>query len=258
MLEIKDVSTICNSTEDKITGPVSLQVAKGEICSVIGPSGCGKTSLLRALAGITAPYWGSIQIDGIELDPNKFTISYIPKDYGFLKFKTIKENCLFQLKIRGISYNNYYAERFDFLTQTLRIENLLEMYPMQLTMGQLQSAAIVRSLVVQPDLLLMDEPLSPLDSLTRESAQNILKQVLKEFNPTTLLVTHNIEEAIFLGNRVIVLAPATGKVIADITAMFNEDADRDSEKFNEISSIIRQLIKEELGERNNEKSHNIC
>lgn len=260
MLELKDVSAYLEDAagRNRVFGPLSLQVQTGEICTIIGPSGCGKTSLLRTLAGLEESFDGSIQMDGKYLKPITSKIAYVPQTFGLLEFKTVRENILLPLKIRDISINKELIWRFYYLTGRLNIEDILDEYPAQLSISQRQSIAIARSLVMKPDLLLMDEPFCSLDSLSRECAQKKLKEILMEFGTTTLMVTHSIEEAIYLGNRVIVLSSGAGKIIADITALDSRDEDRVSTRFVKLTSIIRQLIKEDWRENRYEKNNNIC
>ncbi len=259
MLELSNVSTYFDDAtgSHSVFGPLDIQVSTGETCTIIGPSGCGKTSLLKTIAGLKSCYKGNILMNGEPLTPRNFKISYIPYGYGLLRFKTIKDNILLPLKIRNVQINKEVIFLLHYLTNQLNIESILDKYPECLTNWELQSTAIARGLIMKPDVLLMDEPFSNLDLLSRECAQKKLKKILREFNITTLLVTHSIEEAIFLGNRVIVLSSGTGRIIADITGLSSWDEDRSSARFIKIVSILRQLIKEDWRHDRYEKIQNI-
>jgi NitT/TauT family transport system ATP-binding protein len=260
MLEIKNMGVYFETNSNRILalGPLNLQAENGEICTIIGPPGCGKTTLLRTLAGVITDFQGSIKIRGTTLNPMQNKIAYIPQNYGLFKWKTIKENCLLPIRIRNLPVNEETILVLNNLAKQLSIVEILDQYPDQVSCGQLQNAAIARSLVLKPDLLLMDEPFSSLDSFTRQSEQSVLKNVLRQYKVTTLIVTHSIEEAIILGDRVIVLSSGSGKVIADITALHNKDYNSTSNRYIKLTSIIRQLIKEEWRENKDEKNTCVC
>ncbi len=258
MLELKEVSAyINNSASERIFGPVNLQVANGEICTIIGPSGCGKTSLLKTIAGINNRYDGKVSLNSSPLIPRKSKISYIPHNYGLLSHLTLKDNILLPLKIKKLAINKEIIFRLHYLASMLSIENLLDKYPLQASNWELQSSAIARGLIVEPEVLLMDDPFSKLDLIDRECAQEKLKKLLREHSTITLFVTHSIEESIYLGNRVIVFSSGAGKIIADITALQTCDEDRTSGRFVKLTSIIRQLIKKDWRENQYEKVQNI-
>jgi ABC-type nitrate/sulfonate/bicarbonate transport system ATPase subunit len=260
MLEIKNMSAYFGTIADRnrAVGPLNLHVENGEICTIIGPPGCGKTTLLRTLAGVIKDFQGSMKINGTTLNPFHNKIAYIPQEYGLFKWKTIKENCLLPIKIRNLPVKDETINVLNNLAKQLQIIEILDRYPTQVSEGQLQNAAIARSLIMKPDILLMDEPFSSLDLVTRQVAQSILKDVLRYFKVTTLIVTHSIEEAISLGDRVIVLSSGSGKVIADITALHSKDYSNTSNRYIKLTSIIRQLIKEEWRKNKDEKNTSVC
>ncbi|HEX2924766.1 MAG TPA: ATP-binding cassette domain-containing protein [Ruminiclostridium sp.] len=260
MLEIKDVSVYyeTDGRKPRVAGPITLQVPNGQTCAVIGPSGCGKTSLLRVLAGVNSSFTGSVKLDGTDLTPVLHKIAYIPQNSGFLRWKTIRNNCLLPVKVRKIPLDGEIYSRLEQITRQLDIDGILDRYPFQVSGGQLQRAAVARSLIIKPDLLLMDEPFSSLDALSRESAQNMLRCVLGKFMSAVILVTHSIEEAVFLADRVIVLSSFPGKIIADITTLSREIGDRSAVRYSELASIVRQLIKEEREGNSEKKVNSVC
>ncbi|WP_242835666.1 ABC transporter ATP-binding protein [Ruminiclostridium josui] len=255
-----EVSIYYDSKGEKkhVAGPITLKVSTSETCAIIGPSGCGKTSLLRILAGVQNNFIGKVRIDGEELKPTKHRIAYIPQNSGFLRWKTIRNNCLLPVKIRKVPLNEEVYSRLTEITRRMEIEDILDRYPSQVSGGQLQRAAVARSLILKPDILLMDEPFSALDALTREYTQNMLRSVLRDFKATTVLVTHSIEEAIFLADRVIVLSASPGKIIGDITTLSSEYEDRSAVRYTKLVAIIRQLIKDEWDENSEEESNSVC
>ncbi len=260
MLEMRDVSIYyeSNGEQQQVAGPITLQVANSETCAIIGPSGCGKTSLLRIMAGVQNNFEGRVRLDGEDLKPTLHRIAYIPQNSGFLRWKTIRNNCLLPVKIRKLPLDREVYSRLREITNRMEIEDILDRYPSQVSGGQLQRAAVARSLMIKPDLLLMDEPFSALDALTREYAQNMLRCVLKDFKATAVLVTHSIEEAVFLADRVIVLSASPGKIIADITTLSSEYEDRSAVRYTKLTAIVRQLIKDEWEGNCEEEGNSVC
>ncbi|MGE5591983.1 MAG: ABC transporter ATP-binding protein [Bacillota bacterium] len=197
-----------------LTG-VSFSLAPGQSCAVIGPSGCGKSTLLYVLAGLLAPGQGRVRVAGEEVRPRRPETALVLQDFGLLPWKTVWHNAALGLEIRRLPR----AEQVNRVEEALRRVGLWEArhrFPSQLSGGQRQRVAIARSLCLQPDLLLMDEPFSALDALTREDLQDLLLTAWRTYNPTLVLVTHSIEEAVFLGQRVLVLSPHPGRVVAEI------------------------------------------
>ena len=186
------------------------QASAGDAWAVIGPSGCGKTTLLYLISGLYQPSTGMIAVAG-ERVPRKDRgrTGLILQEYGLLPWATVQGNVELGLRIRqfyGLSDLDHAAsERVAFWLDRLGISGLRDKYPAQISGGQRQRAAIARTLVVQPDVLLMDEPFSSLDALTREDLQNVVLELQAEMGITTVVVTHNIEEAVLLGRRILVL-----------------------------------------------------
>ncbi len=196
----------------------SWHVAPGERWAVIGPSGCGKTTLLYLIAGLRQPTAGTIRVDGVPVTRPRASIGLILQDYGLLPWATVWENAALGMRLgrfyarkRGDGPARPYPppdippERVDYWLERLGIAELRDHYPSQLSGGQRQRTAIARTLVLEPRVLLMDEPFSSLDALTREDLQNLMVELAAEVQLTTVLVTHSIEEAVFLGRRILVL-----------------------------------------------------
>ncbi len=180
------------------------RVEAGQSWAVIGPSGCGKTTLLYLLAGLRRPTAGTIIIDGRRVAAPRPGTGLILQDYGLLPWATVWENAALGLKIRSVNGHER-RRRVNFWLKRLGIEAVRAHYPGQISGGQRQRTAIARTLALNPDLLLMDEPFSSLDALTREELQNLAVELRTETGTTTIIVTHNIEEAVFLGQHILVL-----------------------------------------------------
>ena len=196
----------------------TLHIDKGEAWTIIGPSGCGKTTLLSLLAGMLHPTSGSVVIAGEKIVRARPRTGLVLQDHGLLPWATVAGNTALGLTIR-----NYYgpdgihspvdmeADRglptadIDYWLEWLGISHLKEKYPAELSRGQRQRAAIARTLVLQPDLLLMDEPFSALDAPIREELQKVMNGFHQETGLTSITVTHDIEEAVVLGEKILVL-----------------------------------------------------
>ena len=195
---------------------VSLEIRRGGISAIVGPSGCGKTSIVRALAGLVAPSAGSIRIDGEELAGQRRSTAVIFQDYGLLPWKTVEGNAELPLLLRGVPRADRKA-RASALLAELGSSGFGRYYPAQLSGGMEQRLAIARALAADPDLLLMDEPFSSLDALTRENLQDSLVSIVERHGVSALIVTHSIEEAAYLAERVYVMAgQLPGGIVAAI------------------------------------------
>jgi NitT/TauT family transport system ATP-binding protein len=193
----------------------SLDVSEGSIYSIIGPSGCGKSTLLHILAGIFTGYSGEALIDGKRPNPKHLSIGLVPQNYGLLPWKRVKENIFLPGVIKKSLSDREYTE--DILA-ALDLQSLLRRYPHELSGGQRQRVALARSFIQKPDLLLMDEPFSALDALTAERSQQLFLDIWQKHRVTTLFVTHNINEAINIGNRVVLLTPLPGQIARILTS----------------------------------------
>jgi len=186
---------------------VSFDVEEGEFVTVVGPSGCGKTTTLRMIAGLEEPTSGNIRIDGEDitsLPAFERDIGVVFQDYALFPHKTVAENIAFGLKMRGKSE----AEQQEAVDEMLRIINLEgydDEYPHECSGGEQQRVAVARALAFDPDLVLMDEPLSNLDKKLRQSMRTELKRIQKETGVTTIYVTHNQTEALSMGDHLIVM-----------------------------------------------------
>lgn len=221
---------------------ISFSLRKGSSLAVIGPSGCGKSSLLFIIAGLIKPSAGKIFIDGRVPDGTNADTALILQDYGLFPWKTVYENACLGLKIRGF---NKRARR-DIVMPILGKLGLAEFarhFPSQLSGGQRQRVAIARSLALNPKLLLMDEPLSSLDALTRENLQKFILDIWAKHRLTLILVTHNIEEAAFLGSRILVMSERPGKVVDIIeNPLVGTPGFRQSNAYHQLCSGLRGLL----------------
>lgn len=223
MIEIRNL-TFAYPSEANLFESFSLTVERGERCSVIGPSGCGKTTLLYLLSRLLIPEGGEIRIDGqISRRPRPET-GLVLQDHGLLPWSTAGRNVALGFDLRRFyGPDGLHAppgsrldrEAVQEIVQTwlqrLGIEALRHKYPNQLSRGQRQRTALARTLALAPDLLLMDEPFSALDAPTRKDLQDLVIELNREQGLTCLTVTHSIEEAVFMGQKILILSRATNR-----------------------------------------------
>lgn len=214
---------------------VSFALPVGETLAVVGPSGCGKTTLLSLIAGLAAPSHGRLQVAGRPAEPRRPGTALIMQDYGLLPWKTVRQNVALGLQIRGQS-----TEPADRALKEVGLADLGRRWPHQLSGGQRQRVAIARSLALEPDLLLMDEPFSALDALTREEMQDLLLTIWRRRQTSLVIVTHSITEAVYLGRQIIVLSPRPGRVVGH----FQNQAvgDRRGGLFHETVNAVRDAL----------------
>ena len=217
---------------------VSLQVGAGASCAVIGPSGCGKTSLLFLLAGLLKPTAGTVRV------ADRSRTGVILQHYGLLPWKSVTANIALGLRLQGADRERTRA-RVDELLVEMDLAAFADHFPGQLSGGMQQRVALARALATEPRLLLMDEPLSALDALTRERLQHTILDVWQRHRVTMVLVTHSIEEAVFLGQTVVVLTsrPARVAAVVDNPGAGRSDY-RQSETFFHQCRQLRALIRE--------------
>ena len=220
---------------------INMRVEKGEICSVIGPSGCGKSTLLKIIAGLLHDYDGTAMIDGVPVDPKRQRVGFMPQNYGLLPWKTVRENVELGGRIR---HERVRKNETVSMMQRLGIDAFSERYPKELSGGQQQRVGLARAFLLRPDVLLMDEPFSALDAIKREEMQEVFLSLWHEQHVTTVLVTHYVEEALYLGQRIVILADAPGRIAEVLdNPLFGCIDQRNKVEFFRMSCYLREQIK---------------
>jgi len=194
---------------------INLNIARGEFVCVVGPSGCGKSTLLNLVAGLRTPSTGAVSIDGQNVSQPQTNVGIVFQRDVLLEWRTVLQNVLFQIEMRGLDPSDY-LDRAKELLSMLGLEEFLHHRPSELSGGMRQRVAICRALIHDPPLLLMDEPFGALDALTREQLMIELARLWQSTSKTVLFITHSIQEALFLGDRVIVVSKRPGEVMKDI------------------------------------------
>ncbi len=196
-------------------GPADFEIKPGEFVSIIGASGCGKSTLMLITAGLIPPSEGAILVDGEKLEQPLTDIGIVFQDHLLLDFRTAMDNVLLQQQIRRLD-RQVIAERASSLFQKLGLSGAEQRYPSQLSGGMRQRVSIARALVHEPSILMMDEPFGALDAITRTQIRHDLELLWMETRKTVLFITHSIEEAIGLSDRVLVMSRGPGRIIEEI------------------------------------------
>ncbi|MEI8246354.1 MAG: ABC transporter ATP-binding protein [Lentisphaerota bacterium] len=221
----------------KVLGGVSLKVGDNEFVSLVGPSGCGKTTLLNIMAGFDHPTSGTVSIDGQVVrkpSPRRITIF---QNYGLLPWRTVRKNVELGLEQHGLSYKER-ADKADYYLSMVGLSDFAGHHPSQLSGGMQQRVAIARALAVEPEIIFMDEPFSALDTMTRNAMQQELLEIRKRLKTTVVFVTHDIDEAIFLSDRVIVLTQRPGIIQAEVNVYMPHQRDRNSAEFLSLREAV--------------------
>jgi NitT/TauT family transport system ATP-binding protein len=222
---------------------VSLNVQPGEFVCLVGPSGCGKTTLLNVVAGFVQPTGGQVSVGGKGRgERGAAARGMVFQDYSQLfPWRTARLNVEFGLEARAVGSAERRKEALRHLAM-VKLERFADTYPHQLSGGMQQRVAIARALAYNPALLLMDEPFGALDALTRDEVQKILVDVWQETGKTVLYVTHNVAEAVYLADRIIVMSPHPGRIQADIPVTIPRYRDPLSDPFIALQRHVLWLI----------------
>jgi len=256
IVELKNISLKYQSpgAETEAIKDVSLKIYKGEFISIVGPSGCGKSTLLSIISGLLSPSGGQIIIN------NDITTGYMLQKDHLLEWRRIFDNMCLGLEIRGIN-DKKHQDKIRSMMKTYGLAQFSDSYPSSLSGGMRQRAALIRTLALEPELLLLDEPFSALDYLTRLEVGDDIGQIIRNTGKTAILVTHDLSEAISLADRIIVLTgrPGTVKSMIDVqfpekvrTSLQRRNSPEFSRHFNRVWTALKNLDCEV--DQNEEKS----
>jgi sulfonate transport system ATP-binding protein len=209
----------------------SLSVASGEIVAVVGGSGCGKSTMLRAIAGLDAPSRGRVMLDGMAVTAPHEKIGIIFQEPRLLPWLTVAGNVAFGIEHLARQERD---DRVATVLSRVGLADRANAWPRELSGGQAQRVAIARALVPEPEVLLLDEPFSALDAFTRADLQDHLLALWADTRPTLLLVTHDVDEAIALADRIMVMRPRPGRIFEEIAAPLPRPRDRRSDEFDAL------------------------
>lgn len=221
MLELKRVNMHYNTGSQciDVLQDISLQVERGEFAAVIGPSGCGKSTLFKLIGGLLTPTTGEIWLEGKEITGRTGHVSYVPQQNTLFPWRTVESNAALALEVAGVPKQKALAEARTWLPR-LGLGGYEQAYPETLSGGMQQRVSFLRALLSPQELMCLDEPFGALDALTRSEMQQWLLDIWEEHRRTVLLVTHSIEEALLLADRVYVLSPKPARVLTEIEVPF--------------------------------------
>jgi NitT/TauT family transport system ATP-binding protein len=252
-IAVRDVTKVFGSggTSGRViaVGNVTLDIPNGQFLCIIGPSGCGKSTLLHTIAGFEAPSSGQILLDGRPIQgpgPDRIVIF---QEYGLFPWMTVAENIAFGLYAKGLGARQR-AQIVEHYIRLVRLEQFADRYPHEISGGMKQRVSIARALAPEPEVILMDEPFAALDSLTRDLLQEEILRIWAETRQTFVLITHNIEEAIFLGDRVLAMTARPGRVKAVVDVDIPRPRDpamrtHDS-RFLALKEQLAELLRDEV------------
>lgn len=209
---------------------VSFEVKEGEFVSLLGPSGCGKTTLLTMIAGFKKADEGEILLNGSKVVKPGPDRGFVFQNYALFPWKTVKKNILYPMEQLKFSKSQK-EERLNYLLKVSQLEGKSHLYPHQLSGGMKQRTAVVRALASKPQVLLMDEPLGAIDFQMRKEIQEELESIWMKDRTTVVMVTHDVEEAVYLSDRVIVMSNKDGNIVADVSIDMVRPRDRESESY---------------------------
>lgn len=242
VLEFDGVTkSFAKTDSDNIThalAEINLKIEPGEFVSIVGTSGCGKSTILRLIAGLIGTTTGEIRLDGKPIQGPGPDRGMAFQKATLFPWLTIEKNISFSLRMQ----NKYDKEMVDRMIKMVGLEDFRHDYPHQLSGGMAQRVALVRSLINNPDILLLDEPLGALDAFTRMNMQDEILNIWRQQKQTVIMVTHDVEEAVYMGTRVLVMEPRPGRVKADIPINLKEPKHRESEEFQEYRNQILQML----------------
>lgn len=247
-LSFQNVSLVYERASSRVAAlrDLNLTVTTGESVVLIGPSGCGKSSLLRMACGLLQPTSGSVELDNAPLLAPRRDTALILQDFGLLPWASVLANAELGLKVRGVDR----AERRERALEALALVGLqgfAHAYPNELSGGMQQRLALARALALDVRLLLMDEPLSALDALLREHIQDLLLELWQREGYAQLLVTHSIEEAVFLGQRIVIMSARPGHVVATIeNSEAGDPGYRLAHTFHARCDEVREVLRTEV------------
>jgi NitT/TauT family transport system ATP-binding protein len=245
-IAIRGVHKVFQSADRNVVAlqDINLTIPQGQFVCLLGPSGCGKSTLLNAIAGFSLPSSGSISADGKQVSGPGPDRGMVFQEYALFPWMTVEKNVAFGLEIKGMAPNDINA-RVDALLHKLGLHDFRTRFPKDLSGGMRQRVAIARVLALDSPILLMDEPFGALDALTRRNLQDELLRIWSELGKTVIFVTHSIEEAIYLADRVVVMTYRPGTVKRDMLLDLPRMRDPSSAEFNALKRELGLLVMEE-------------
>jgi len=231
-----------------ILDSINIVIEKQEFVSIIGPSGCGKSTVLKLIAGLSSPSSGTIRVDGMTPLNARETVSFVFQDATLLPWRTVKQNIGLGMELERVPKDRREKE-IDILLELVGLKPVSESYPRELSGGMKMRVSIARALATHPRLMLLDEPFAALDEMTRDRLNEEILRLRAEQRWTAVFVTHSVPEAVFLSDRILVLAPNPGRVYAEFRVDLpvpRTSAVRSSRQFDAFASQVAHALRETI------------
>nr|WP_315487742.1 ABC transporter ATP-binding protein [uncultured Rhodoferax sp.] len=253
-IQVKAVNKIFKTSDKEVVAlrDINLDIPEGQFVCLLGPSGCGKSTLLNAVAGFALPSSGAITVNGTTVIGPGPDRGMVFQEYALFPWMTVAQNIGFGLEIKGMDKAQI-ANKVDALLNMLGLSDFRARFPKDLSGGMRQRVAIARVLALDSPTMLMDEPFGALDALTRRNLQDELLRIWSELKKTIIFVTHSIEEAIYLADRIVVMTYRPGTVKRDILVDLPRLRDPSSAAFNALKRELGQLVMEEQQRHHNDE-----
>ena len=221
---------------------INFSIKKGELVAIVGPTGCGKTTFLNCMSKLTDTTEGDIFIDGEVANPVKHNLAFVFQEPTALPWRTVAENVMYGMEVKGVPEKEK-QERLEYILNLVGLKDTADLYPNQVSASMMQRIAVARAFAVNPDLLLMDEPYGQLDVKLRFYLEDELVKLWQALGSTVLFITHNIEEAVYVAERILVLTPKPTKVRAEVIVDLPRPRNFLDPKFVEIRRQVTELIR---------------
>ena len=253
-IQVKAVNKIFKTADKEVVAlrDINLDIPEGQFVCLLGPSGCGKSTLLNAVAGFSLPSSGAITVNGTTVTGPGPDRGMVFQEYALFPWMTVEQNIGFGLEIKNVDKAEI-AKRVGELLAMLGLTDFRQRFPKDLSGGMRQRVAIARVLALNSPIMLMDEPFGALDALTRRNLQDELLRIWAELKKTIIFVTHSIEEAIYLADRIVVMTYRPGTVKRDILVDLPRLRDPSSTAFNALKRELGQLVMEEQQRHHNDE-----
>jgi NitT/TauT family transport system ATP-binding protein len=236
-------------TTHEVLSGINFKAGAGEFISLIGPSGCGKTTLLRIVHGLETVTSGSVVYDGRPVVRPEHSQAFVFQHFNLFPWRTVRDNIAYGLEVRGDSRSGR-EDHIQSMIDLVGLRGYEKFYPHEISGGMQQRVGIARALALDPNILLMDEPFGALDAITREKLQRDIAEILEIQPKTTLFVTHNMDEAIYFSDRILVFGTKPGRIVEDVTVSFarprQADLVRASREFAELREHLWSLLSREM------------
>ncbi|MFZ7126055.1 MAG: ABC transporter ATP-binding protein [Desulfobacterales bacterium] len=226
----------------KVLDNISFDVYRGELLCIVGPTGCGKTTFLNTLSKLIPASQGNVLIDGEEADPKRHNISFVFQESTCLPWRTVRRNVAYGMEVKGVDPEEM-NRRLEYILDLVGLDDCADLYPNQVSASMEQRIAVARAFAVNPDLLLMDEPYGQLDIKLRYYLEDELVRLWETLKSTVLFVTHNIEEAVYIGSRVLVLSNKPTTIKAEVPVDLPRPRNVMDPKFVDLRRQVTELIR---------------